>query len=106
MRNDTELSPAAVSSFVRGELAHSLRSRSPYMVNLLLGGMDPITEKPHLYWVDYLASLAEVPYAAHGYAQYVQTLVDGREFKLTVLDSTAYLFWTNITIPKSLSMRA
>lgn len=69
MRNDAELSPNAVASFVRGELARSLRSRSPYMVNLLLGGMDPISQKPSLYWVDYLASLAPVPYAAHGYAQ-------------------------------------
>lgn len=25
---------------------------------------------PKLYWMDYLASLAPVPYAAHGYAQY------------------------------------
>lgn len=71
MRNDTELSPAAVSSFVRGELARSLRSRSPYTVNLLLGGVDPVTQEPSLYWIDYLASLAPVPYAAHGYAQYV-----------------------------------
>ncbi|KAL1972376.1 hypothetical protein VTN31DRAFT_6790 [Thermomyces dupontii] len=70
MRNGTELSPAAVSSFVRGELAYSLRSREPYLVNLLLGGVDPITHKPSLYWIDYLASLAPVPYAAHGYAQY------------------------------------
>ncbi|KAB8070502.1 nucleophile aminohydrolase [Aspergillus leporis] len=70
MRNDTELGPNAVASFVRGELARSLRSRSPYTVNLLLGGVDAITEKPHLYWIDYLASLAPVPYAAHGYAQY------------------------------------
>ena len=76
MRNDTELSPAAVSNFVRGELARSLRSRSPYTVNLLLGGLDPVTEEPSLYWVDYLASLAPVPYAAHGYAQYVLTLSD------------------------------
>lgn len=71
MRNDTELSPAAVGSFVRGELARSLRSRSPYTVNLLLGGVDPITHQPSLQWIDYLASLAQVPYAAHGYAQYV-----------------------------------
>jgi len=71
MRNGTELSPAAVGSFVRGELARSLRSRNPYTVNLLLGGVDPITHEPSLYWVDYLASLASVPYAAHGYAQYV-----------------------------------
>ncbi|KAI2824515.1 hypothetical protein CBS115989_472 [Aspergillus niger] len=70
MRNDTELGPSAVASFVRGEMARSLRSRNPYTVNLLLGGVDPITQKPHLYWIDYLASLAPVPYAAHGYAQY------------------------------------
>lgn len=70
MRNDTDLGPPAVASFVRGELARSLRSRKPYTVNLLLGGMDPITKAPHLYWLDYLASLAPVPYAAHGYAQY------------------------------------
>lgn len=71
MRNETELSPSAVAHFVRGELASSLRSRKPYTVNLLLGGVDPITHKPSLYWIDYLASLAPVPYAAHGYAQYV-----------------------------------
>lgn len=28
------------------------------------------TVKPKLYWLDYLASCAPVPYAAHGYAQY------------------------------------
>ncbi|KAL2045835.1 hypothetical protein ABVK25_012017 [Lepraria finkii] len=70
MRNDTDLRPSAVASFVRGELARSLRSKHPYTVNLLLGGMDPITKQPHLYWLDYLASLAPLPYAAHGYAQY------------------------------------
>lgn len=94
IRNDTELSPAAVSSFVRGELARSLRSRKPYQVNLLLGGVDPVTEKPHLYWIDYLASKAEVPYAAHGYAQYVQTLVVAEQPLLTGPDSTAYLSLT------------
>lgn len=70
MRNETDLSPSALAHFVRGELASSLRSRKPYNVNLLLGGVDPITQKPSLYWLDYLAALAEVPYAAHGYAQY------------------------------------
>jgi len=69
MRNDGDLSPSAVANFVRGELASSLRSRHPYNVNLLLGGVDPITNKPSLYWLDYLAALASVPYAAHGYAQ-------------------------------------
>ncbi|KAK4219203.1 nucleophile aminohydrolase [Rhypophila decipiens] len=70
MRNETDLSPSALANFVRGELAHSLRSRKPYNVNLLLGGVDPITHKPSLYWLDYLAALAPLPYAAHGYAQY------------------------------------
>ncbi|KAI9670450.1 MAG: Proteasome subunit beta type-4 [Trizodia sp. TS-e1964] len=70
MRHDTELAPAAVASYVRRELATSLRSRNSYSVNLLLGGFDPITNKPSLYWLDYLAALAPLPYAAHGYAQY------------------------------------
>jgi len=70
MRNAMELSPSATANFVRGELARALRSRKPYTVNLLLGGYDKITDKPSLYWIDYLASLAPVPYAAHGYAQY------------------------------------
>ncbi|RMZ77082.1 hypothetical protein DV737_g4571, partial [Chaetothyriales sp. CBS 132003] len=70
MRNESELGPSAVASFVRGELASSLRSRKPYTVNLLLAGVDPITKEPSLYWLDYLASSAKVPYAAHGYAQY------------------------------------
>lgn len=69
-RNSSDLTPYEVSSFVRSELARSLRSRNPYNVNLLLGGFDPLTSKPQLYWIDYLASSAPVPYAAHGYAQY------------------------------------
>jgi 20S proteasome alpha/beta subunit len=78
MRNSTELSPAAVANFVRSELASSLRSRNPYTVNLLLAGVDVEGKEAvvrgdgegSLYWLDYLASLAKVPYAAHGYAQY------------------------------------
>ncbi|EON65057.1 proteasome subunit beta type-2 [Coniosporium apollinis CBS 100218] len=70
MRNTTSLPPPAVSSFVRSELSRALRSRRPYTVNLLLGGYDTITDTPALYWIDYLAALAKVPYAAHGYAQY------------------------------------
>lgn len=70
MRNGTDLNPSATASFVRTELAKALRSKKPYNVNLLLGGYDTITDKPCLYWCDYLASLAPLPYAAHGYAQY------------------------------------
>ena len=70
MRHGTDLTPSETASFVRTELAKSLRSRSPYTVNLLLGGFDARTDTPKLYWIDYLASCAPVPYAAHGYAQY------------------------------------
>jgi 20S proteasome subunit beta 4 len=69
MRNGMDLSPSATAEFVRGELARALRSRRPYTVNLLLGGYDTINDTPTLYWCDYLAALAKVPYAAHGYAQ-------------------------------------
>lgn len=69
-RNASELPPAATASFIRTELASSLRSRNPYTVNLLLGGFDVTAGRPELYWIDYLASAAKVPYAAHGYAQY------------------------------------
>jgi 20S proteasome subunit beta 4 len=70
MRNGSDLGPSAVASFVRNELAKSLRSRKQYSVNILLGGYDLIHKKPTLHWLDYLAADAPVPYAAHGYAQY------------------------------------
>ncbi|KAK9475246.1 proteasome subunit [Dipodascopsis tothii] len=70
MRNGVDMSPQAVGSYVRNELATSLRSRNPYQVNLLIAGFDAATNTPLLYWVDYLAALASLPYAAHGYAAY------------------------------------
>jgi hypothetical protein len=95
MRNSAALGPSAVSSFVRGEVARALRSRRPYTVNLLLGGVDPITGLPSLYWIDYLASCAKVPYAAHGYAQWVFNTFT-LSCPLTDIDITVYLCWTNI----------
>ncbi|KAF4594979.1 proteasome subunit beta type-2 [Ophiocordyceps camponoti-floridani] len=92
MRNETELSPSGLTHFVRGELASSLRSRRPYYVNLLIGGVDPISGKPSLYWLDYLASLAELPYAAHGYAQY---------YCLSILDKHHH---PDITLPQGLKI--
>ncbi|KAI0019614.1 nucleophile aminohydrolase [Xylariomycetidae sp. FL0641] len=95
MRNETELSPTALAHYVRGELASSLRSRKPYNVNLLLGGVDPITHKPNLFWLDYLASLAPVPYAAHGYAQY---------YCLSILDKHHHPDMTYVQARKVLEM--
>lgn len=77
IRNIYPLQPPSAASWIRRELADSLRSRKPYSVNLLLGGYDTVTYTPHLYWVDYLGTLAEVPFAAHGYGSY---------FALSLLD--------------------
>ena len=39
-------------------------------MNLLLGGFDTAEAVPLLYWIDYLGTMAQVPYAAHGYGAY------------------------------------
>ncbi|CAH2351841.1 proteasome subunit beta type-4 [[Candida] railenensis] len=75
--NDLELSPSAVASFVRNQLATSLRSRKPYQVNVLLAGYDVKTNTPTLNWIDYLGTQTELPYGAHGYAAfYCSSLLD------------------------------
>ncbi|TFK40610.1 20S proteasome subunit [Crucibulum laeve] len=77
IRNIYPLRPSAAASWIRRSLAESLRSRKPYSVNLLLGGYDTATFDPHLYWIDYLGTISEVPFAAHGYGAY---------FALSLLD--------------------
>lgn len=69
MRNGYSLSPNAAANFTRSELAEFLR-KHPYLVNLLMGGYDPETSKSALYFMDYLGTLAEVPYGSHGYGSY------------------------------------
>lgn len=69
-RHHIELRPRAASAWIRDSLAESLRSRHPYQVNLLLGGYDLPTSTPALYWLDYLGTLASVPFAAHGYGAF------------------------------------
>ncbi|KAH0831101.1 20S proteasome subunit [Lanmaoa asiatica] len=71
------LRPSAAASWIRRSLAESLRSRHPYSVNLLIGGYDLADHKPALYWIDYLGTVVEVPFAAHGYGSY---------FALSLLD--------------------
>ncbi|KAE9399595.1 N-terminal nucleophile aminohydrolase [Gymnopus androsaceus JB14] len=70
IRNNYALRPSAAASWIRRSLAQSLRSRKPYSVNLMLGGFDVTTDTPHLYWVDYLGTMTEVPFGAHGYGAY------------------------------------
>ncbi|KAI5117013.1 hypothetical protein M0805_001612 [Coniferiporia weirii] len=88
IRYQHPLRPASAAAWIRRTLADSLRSRSPYSVNLLVAGFDTsvaaIVEgqeelggTPKLYWIDHFGTLAEVPFAAHGYASY---------FALSLLD--------------------
>ncbi|CAH7667685.1 20S proteasome subunit beta 4 [Phakopsora pachyrhizi] len=70
IRNHIELLPHEAASWTRNQLASSLRSRNAYSVNLLLGGYDQADKVPLLYWIDYLGTMAKVPYAAHGYGAY------------------------------------
>jgi len=37
---------------------------------LLIGGYDPVGKKAELFFLDYLASMVELPYCAHGYGGY------------------------------------
>ncbi|GJJ14608.1 hypothetical protein Clacol_008874 [Clathrus columnatus] len=77
IRNFHALRPSSAASWLRRQLADSLRSRNPYAVNILLGGYDNATSKPHLYWMDYLGTLTNQPYAAQGYGSYfVLSLLD------------------------------
>jgi 20S proteasome alpha/beta subunit len=88
IRHVHELRPQSAASWIRSTLATSLRSRNPYAVNLLVGGFDTsaaainetnedVGGEPKLYWIDYLGTLADVPFAAHGYGSY---------FALSLLD--------------------
>nr|KAJ3422721.1 radical S-adenosyl methionine domain-containing protein 1 [Polyrhizophydium stewartii] len=70
IRHSIELSPNAVASFTRREMAESLRSRNPYHVNVLIAGVSPKTGVPELYWIDYISNMCKLNFAAHGYASY------------------------------------
>lgn len=74
--NGYSLCPESAASFTRNELAEFLR-RNPFLVNLLMGGHDSLSSKNHLYFMDYLGTMVDIPYGAHGY---------GSNFILGLLD--------------------
>lgn len=76
MRNGYNLGTHAAAHFTRRNMAESLRSRSPYQVNLLIAGHDD-KNGASLFFMDYLGSMVEVPFGAHGYPSY---------FALSVMD--------------------
>ncbi|KAJ2162196.1 Proteasome subunit beta type-4 [Coemansia sp. RSA 552] len=81
IRNSQDLTPSETANFIRGELATALRSRKPYQVNMLVTGYDKNTKEASLYWIDYLAAMAKVPFAAHGYCGYFVYSILDREYK-------------------------
>nr|Q9NHC6.1 RecName: Full=Proteasome subunit beta type-2; AltName: Full=20S proteasome subunit beta-4 [Trypanosoma brucei brucei]AAF37284.1 20S proteasome beta 4 subunit [Trypanosoma brucei] len=79
------ISTHATASFMRNTLAGALRSRDGlYPVNCLLAGFDvpasaedDVATGAHLYYLDYLGTLQEVPYGCHGYgAPFVTAMLD------------------------------
>lgn len=101
--NDSELSPKATASFVRNQLAKSIRSRKPYQVNVLIGGYDTKTKAAALSWIDYLGTHVELPFAAHGYAAFYCSSLFDRHYKKD-MDLAAGLDLLRICV-KELEMR-
>ncbi|XP_031552109.1 proteasome subunit beta type-2-like isoform X2 [Actinia tenebrosa] len=79
MRNGYELTPHAATNYVRRFLAESLRSSTPYSVNLLIAGYGD--DGPELYHMDYLAAMSKVPFGAHGYGSFFALSVMDRYYK-------------------------
>lgn len=58
------------------------------MVNLLLAGCDE--SGPKLYYMDYLASMNELPFAVHGYGSFFSLSVFDRYYKPELSQEDAY----------------
>lgn len=88
MRNGYELSPKAAAHFTRRNLADYLRSRTPYQVNMFLGGYDE-RDGPELTFIDYLANGKSLPFGAQGYGGYFSASILDRYYhdKLTVAEA-------------------
>ncbi|KAK7595227.1 hypothetical protein V9T40_001660 [Parthenolecanium corni] len=89
MRNGYELSPKAAASYTRRNLAEYLRSRTPYNVNLMIGGYDE-KEGASLYLIDYLASMIKVPFTTNGYGGLITLSILDRYYKPDLTEAEAY----------------
>lgn len=82
-RNGFDMTPSAAAHYIQRNLADYLRSRTPYQVNLIICGVD-ITQdppKPEVYYLDYLGTMAKVPYGIHGYSGFFATSVLDRSHR-------------------------
>jgi len=98
MRNGYDLSTKAAANFTRRNLADYLRSQTPYHVNLLIGGYDPVDSKgkgggPRLYFMDYFAAMVELPFAIHGYGSFFALSIMDRYYRpgMSVTEATELL---------------
>jgi 20S proteasome alpha/beta subunit len=74
--------------------------QTPYFVNLLLAGYNDETG-PELYFLDYLASMVKVPYAAHGYGGFFSLSIMDRHHKAGNGEFVhAYILVTSMTLYK------
>ena len=51
------------------------------MVNLIVVGYDKESEECQMYYMDYLAAMVKVPYAAHGYGGFFTTALMDRHYR-------------------------
>ena len=76
LREGYDMESSEIASFVRHELATSIRSRKPYQVQILVAGVKDGGDG-FLSMIDYLGTRCDLPYAAHGYAAfYTMSLLD------------------------------
>jgi 20S proteasome subunit beta 4 len=80
-RTGKKLSTNAAAAWIRRQMADYLRSRTPFRVNMLLGGMNADGETTSLYYMDYLASANQVNYGAQGYCGYMAPAVLDKYWK-------------------------
>ncbi len=78
LKNNIPLTVHAAANWTRNELAEALR-KNPYQVNLLMAGYDE-KHGASLFFMDYMASMHPVPFAAHGYASYFDLSIFDRYY--------------------------
>jgi 20S proteasome subunit beta 4 len=81
--HDRRCSTPTAANYIRTTLAQALR-RGPYQVSSLFAGFDtPLSEydeappQSFLYYLDYMGTMEEVPFGAHGY---------GASFAIAIMD--------------------
>lgn len=80
LKTGLELSNHAAAHFIRNELARAIRAKGgAHNAQSILGGVDE--NGPAMYYLDYLGSLAKVPFTAQGYCAYFSLSVMDKHWK-------------------------